>query len=122
MSGALPALRLLRVYELDAGESAQRILVDRLWPRGVAKSCIDHWARELAPSDELRRWYGHDPARWQTFRERYFAELDRQPAALDELLARLRQRPAVLLYAARERAHNNAVALRDYLLALDALD
>lgn len=115
MGDSLPDLRLMRIYDLDEHEPDQRILVDRLWPRGVAKSRIDHWARELAPSDELRRWYNHDPARWEAFRERYFDELDAQPVAVEDLLQRLRQRPSLLLYASRERALNNASALRDYL-------
>lgn len=115
MSDPLPGLRLVRIYDLAEHESDQRILVDRLWPRGVAKSRIDHWSRELAPSDDLRRWYNHDPARWEAFRERYFAELDAQPEAVEDLLRRLKQRPSLLLFASRERALNNAFALRDYL-------
>ncbi len=77
----------------------------------------DRWLKVLAPSTELRRWFGHDPARWDEFRRRYFAELDGQPEAVADLRAALERGPVTLLYAARDEVHNQAVALREYLLA-----
>ncbi|RMD80370.1 MAG: DUF488 family protein [Gammaproteobacteria bacterium] len=110
-------IRVKRVYDPPAPEDGARVLVDRLWPRGLRREAarLDHWAREAAPSDALRRWYGHDPARWEAFRERYFAELDARPEAWRPLLARARRGRLTLLHAARDRERNNAVALRDYL-------
>ncbi|MDJ1159722.1 DUF488 family protein [Chelatococcus sp. SYSU_G07232] len=108
-----------RVYEPASGEVGTRILVDRLWPRGIAreKASWSHWLRDLAPSDALRRLYGHDPAKWEEFRARYAAELDAVPQAMAELAALARQGRVTLLYSSRERELNNAVALRELLLA-----
>jgi uncharacterized protein YeaO (DUF488 family) len=94
-----------------------RVLVDRLWPRGVSKekAAIDHWLRELAPSSELRRWFGHDPARWEGFRRRYAAELAEHREQLDELRQMAARGPITLVYGARDEAHNDAVVLRDVL-------
>ncbi|MBP7001849.1 MAG: DUF488 family protein [Amaricoccus sp.] len=93
------------------------MLVDRLWPRGVAKARLgmDEWAKDVAPSDALRRWFGHDPARWDEFRRRYLAEIAASPGPFDALLARAEAGPATLLYAAHDLEHNNAVVLRDAL-------
>lgn len=108
-----------RVYEPPAPGDGLRALVDRLWPRGLSKesAAIDEWLRELAPSNELRRWFGHDPARWNEFRRRYAAEL----APQREAIARLRQlgarRRVTLLFGAKDLRHNNAVALEAYLRA-----
>jgi uncharacterized protein YeaO (DUF488 family) len=111
-------LRLKRAYEAPAPEDGLRILVDRLWPRGLKKdeARIDHWLKEVAPSTELRRWFGHDPARWDEFRSRYAAELRANPSALDEL-RRLLRGPGVatLLFSAHDAEHNNAVALAEIL-------
>ena len=96
-----------------------RILVDRLWPRGLSKerAAVDEWLREVAPSAALRRWFGHEPARWSKFKRRYVQELRTQPAAT--ALAHLRilgaRRRVTLLYAAQDEVHNNAVALREHL-------
>jgi uncharacterized protein YeaO (DUF488 family) len=114
-------LRIKRIYEAPASEDGYRVLVDRLWPRGLAKekAAVDRWLRELAPSTGLRQWYGHDPARWDEFRRRYFAELAVAPAAaaVDELRALISaHRPLTLLYSSREETLNNAAALREYLL------
>ncbi len=109
-----------RVYEPPAPDDGSRFLVERLWPRGVRKAALplDGWLKEVAPSDTLRRWFGHDPQRWQEFRRRYFAELDRHPAAWRPLLEAIRQGGTVtLLYSARDPLHNSAHALRDYLEA-----
>jgi len=110
-----PEYRLKRVHAAPAGDDGVRVLVDRLWPRGVSKedAAVDHWMRDLAPSSELRRWFGHRVDRWDEFRRRYFAELDARAAALEPLRA-LRGR-VTLLFAARDERHNNAVALKEYL-------
>jgi len=106
-----------RVYELHGDEPGARWLVDRIWPRGISRSSLelDGWAREAAPSDELRRWFGHDPSRWAEFRRRYIEELDASPDRWSPLLEAARASDLLLLYAARDPEHNNAVVLRDYL-------
>jgi len=111
-------IRLKRVFAAPGAEDGQRILVDRLWPRGMRKetAALDGWIKDLAPSTELRRWFGHDPARWAGFRERYERELTQHGDLLDELRRRARQRTVTLLFAARDEAHNEAVVLRDVLL------
>ncbi len=109
-------LALKRVYAAVSPSDGTRILVDRLWPRGLSKekACVAVWMREVAPSAALRRWFGHDPARWPAFRQQYRAELQGSDA-----LRRLRQYAeagrVTLVYAARDEAHNNAVALREFL-------
>jgi uncharacterized protein YeaO (DUF488 family) len=111
-------LRLKRAYDAPAPEDGLRILVDRLWPRGLKKADarIDHWVKEVAPSTKLRRWFGHDPARWDEFRRRYAAELRENSSALEELRAHLGGRgAATLLFSAHDEAHNNAVALKQIL-------
>src|SRR6185437_9250019 len=110
-------VRLKRAYEPAAPADGVRILVDRLWPRGVskAKAAIDHWLRELAPSHELRRWFGHDVDRWDEFRLRYRAELEQHPEALDQLRRLAREGRITLVFGARDETHNDAVVLRDIL-------
>lgn len=110
-------IRARRVYAPDVLEDGGRILVDRLWPRGLRKGAVrlHHWARELAPSDELRRWFDHDPDRWDAFKRRYADELDRKSEAVAALLAWLDYGPLTLLHAAGDERHNNAVALKEYL-------
>ncbi len=111
-------IHVRRVYDKPEAGDGVRVLVDRLWPRGLRKetAAVDHWFRELAPSTELRRWFGHDPDRWEQFRRRYAAELDHRPEILEPLLELLRKSPRVtLLYAAKDEEHNNAVALAHYL-------
>lgn len=105
-----------RVYDPDP-PPGRRFLVDRLWPRGVRREALnlEAWLKEVAPSDELRRWFGHDPGRWEAFQERYFQELEAKPDAWAPLLEAAREGDVVLLYAARDREHNNAVALRSFL-------
>ena len=95
------------------------MLVDRLWPRGLRRdeAKIDLWLKDVAPSVELRRWFGHDPERWEEFRRRYAAELDAAPEAWRKLLDAARTGPVVLLFSASDEEHNSAVALRDYLAA-----
>jgi uncharacterized protein YeaO (DUF488 family) len=106
-----------RVYEKPAKEDGRRILVDRLWPRGLTKdkAKIDFWPKNLAPSTELRQWYGHDPVKWGEFKSRYFEELRINPKLLQELLTQVRRGPATFLYSSKEERINNAVALKEYL-------
>jgi uncharacterized protein YeaO (DUF488 family) len=111
-------VKLKRAYEAPSPEDGKRVLVDRLWPRGVskAKAAIDHWAKELSPSTELRKWFAHDPARWQEFRRRFSAELRQHPLELGRLRQMAREGPITLIYAAHDEAHNDAVVLRSVLL------
>lgn len=110
-------IRIKRIYAPPAATDGRRILVDRLWPRGLSKTAarIDHWARAIAPSTALRRWYGHDPAKWKEFRRRYFAELDANPEGVAELRRHLGKGTVTLLYGSREERLNNATALGEYL-------
>ncbi|RWM10735.1 DUF488 domain-containing protein [Mesorhizobium sp.] len=106
-----------RVYEAPAKADGQRVLVDRIWPRGVSKkdAALTLWLKDIAPSDELRKWFGHEPDRWAEFQKRYHAELDRNEKAVAELHDLLREGKVTLLYGAHDEAHNNAVALMGYL-------
>ena len=111
-------INLKRAYEPASKVDGLRILVERLWPRGVSKQKgkIDLWLKDVAPSDGLRRWFGHDPSRWVEFEKRYRAELAKNPqnvASLRELLKG--DKPLTLLYAAKDSEHNNAIVLRDFL-------
>jgi uncharacterized protein YeaO (DUF488 family) len=110
-------IRVKRIYEPPGPEDGSRYLVDRLWPRGLKKAAasLDGWSKEAAPSNELRRWFGHDPARWAEFQRRYSAELDANPAAWKPLREAARQGRMTLLFGARDEEHNNAVALKAYL-------
>jgi uncharacterized protein YeaO (DUF488 family) len=110
-------IRVKRAYEPAADSDGTRILVDRIWPRGVAReeARLAEWIREVAPSDELRHWFGHDPDRWDEFRRRYFGELDGRRAPERALLAHVRAGRVTLVYGARDEAHNNAVALKEWL-------
>jgi uncharacterized protein YeaO (DUF488 family) len=104
-----------RVYE-PVGEDGTRILVDRLWPRGLKKEDLHGlWLKEVAPSAALRKWFNHEPDKWPEFQRRYFAELDGQPQAVAAIAALLREGPVTLLYASRATERNQAVALRAYL-------
>ena len=117
-----PEIRLKRAYETPAPGDGVRVLVDRLWPRGLRKAdaAIDRWLKEVAPSTELRRWFGHDPGRWSEFRRRYRAELSRKPEFLNELRAMASQEPITLVYGARDQLHNDAIVLREILLRRSA--
>jgi len=110
-------IRVKRIYDAATDEDGYRVLVDRVWPRGMSKekASIDEWARDLAPSTALRRWFAHDPERWAQFEARYADELATQREAIAALLARAQAEPVTILYGARDRDHNNAVALRLYL-------
>jgi uncharacterized protein YeaO (DUF488 family) len=111
------AMRVKRAYDKAARTDGTRILVDRLWPRGVRKveARIDAWAKDLAPSIQLRKWFGHDPGKWNEFKRRYFEELDVRGDRVGVLRRQARGKTVTLLYAARDTEHNNAVALREYL-------
>jgi len=115
---AASAVRIKRAYEAPSPQDGTRVLVDRLWPRGVKKADADiaQWMKEIAPSNELRKWFGHEPQRWEEFRRRYKAEL----AAKRELVGELRELagrgPLTLVYSAHDEAHNQAVVLREALL------
>lgn len=110
-----------RVYDAPADSDGLRVLVDRVWPRGLSKTraAVGLWLRDIAPTDELRRWFGHDPERWRAFRERYWAELDDNGEAVGLLRGVISDGPVTLLYGARDDAHNNAVALLGYLMRED---
>jgi len=112
-----PQLRIKRIYDEAARGDGHRILTDRIWPRGVsrARARLDDWSPELGPSDELRKWFNHVPARYAEFRARYRSELWSQSARLEELRRRATARPVTILYAARDQKHNNAVVLAELL-------
>ena len=109
-----------RVYDPVDPDEGVRVLVDRLWPRGVSKQSLkaDHWLREVAPSNQLRQWFGHDPKRWEEFKLRYAAELQAKPEAMQFLLGLARERGLVLLYSARDLQFNQAIALQQHLASL----
>lgn len=111
------SIAIKRVYEDAAKSDGTRILIDRLWPRGVSKdkAALDGWCKEVAVSDDLRKWFGHDPAKWKEFQRRFAAELDANEAAWKPLLALARKGKLTLLFSARDEAHNNAVVLKAYL-------
>ena len=111
------SIQLKRAYEAPDGADGYRVLIDRLWPRGVSKDAarLDEWARELAPSSELRRWFAHDPAKFEEFQQRYRSELDAHQDKLRELRGRARSGTLTLVYGARDTEHNDAVVLAELL-------
>jgi uncharacterized protein YeaO (DUF488 family) len=112
-----PDVQVKRIYEPATATDGRRVLVDHVWPRGVSRerAALDDWARDLAPSDELRTWFDHVPERFPEFRERYRAELARRPERLDELRRWANEGRLTLLYAARDQEHNQAVVLAEML-------
>lgn len=110
-------IRVKRAYDAPAASDGARFLVDRLWPRGVKKEALKvrDWLRAVSPSNELRTRFGHEPARWKEFQRRYFAELDKNPQALEPLLEAAREGDVTLVFSARDTERNNAVALKNYL-------
>jgi uncharacterized protein YeaO (DUF488 family) len=110
-------IKIKRVYENAGPADGTRVLVERLWPRGMRKEelALNSWIKDVAPSTDLRRWFSHDPAKWEDFRRRYFAELDAHVTAWQPLLEGARKGNLTLLYSSRDTEHNNAVALMEYL-------
>jgi uncharacterized protein YeaO (DUF488 family) len=110
-------VRIKRAYEAPSADDGTRVLIDRLWPRGIGKAegAVDHWMKEIAPSTELRKWFGHDPARWEEFQRRYRSELKDHRDELDRLRELARRGVVTLVYAARDELRNDAVVLRDLL-------
>jgi uncharacterized protein YeaO (DUF488 family) len=110
-------IHIKRAYEPPDDADGLRILVDRLWPRGISKekAKIDFWPKEIAPSNELRKWYGHDPDKWTEFKERYFSELDAHPEQVDALLEYVRKGNVTFVYSSTEQQFNNAIALKEYI-------
>jgi uncharacterized protein YeaO (DUF488 family) len=111
------SIQIKRAYEPASPRDGVRVLVDRLWPRGISrdKLKLDAWMKELAPSNELRKWFHHDVEHWSEFEKRYFKELGQQPEKVAELRKQARRRTVTLVYGARDETHNNAVALKKYL-------
>ncbi len=108
---------LKRAYEQPSRDDGLRILVERLWPRGVtkAKAALDLWLKDVAPTPELRKWFNHDPARWKQFEQRYWKELSARPAAVALLRQKIKQGTVTLVYAAHDEEHNGALALKKFL-------
>lgn len=110
-------IKIKRVYVEAKEEDGERVLVDRLWPRGLSKgkSKIDKWFKEIAPSTELRKWYGHDPEKWPEFKMRYFDELNKKRALLEQFCEEFSRQSVTLLFSSKELNLNNAIALKEYL-------
>ncbi len=113
-------IQIKRVYDEAAASDGSRILVDRLWPRGLSKdkAKVDVWLKEIAPSDELRKWFGHEPEKWNEFRRRYFEELKDKKEAVGVIIEKSRGGTVTLLYGAKEEKYNNAVALKEFIETL----
>ena len=111
------SISLKRAYEAAADSDGYRVLVDRLWPRGISKqdAKIDLWLKEIAPSTELRKWFNHDPEKWDEFRQRYTRELDSQPETVKRLADLVQDRTVTLVYGAKDQQYNQAVALKEQL-------
>ncbi len=111
------SIALKRIYEFPTAADGTRILVERLWPRGISKegAAVDYWAKDTAPSHELRKWFNHNPERWEEFKRLYYTELDESLQAVEQLRSRLAAGPATFVFASREAALNNAVALKGYM-------
>ena len=114
----MPTIRLKRAYEPSEKSDGVRVLVERLWPRGISKetAALDHWVKNIAPSPELRKWYGHDPDKWLEFRERYLGELRQNEQELNALRAICEAGKVTFIFAAKDEERNSAVVLRDYLI------
>lgn len=114
-------IKIKRIYEEPKKSDGYRILVDKLWPRGMKKekAAIDLWVKEIAPSDSLRKWFNHDAKKWPEFKKRYAKELSNNQDAIDVILKEARKKTVTLLFSAKETEHNNAIALLDILLAKD---
>ncbi|HEU0196540.1 MAG TPA: DUF488 domain-containing protein [Nevskiaceae bacterium] len=117
MATGLHTINIKRAYDAPSPGDGLRVLIDRLWPRGVTKDAakIDEWVKTLAPSTELRKWFGHDPAKFSEFRERYTQELDARKQAVQEVIDLCNKQAVTLVFSARDAVHNNAVVLKEYL-------
>jgi len=113
------SIKTKRIYEEAGEDDGARILVDRLWPRGLTKekANIDLWMKEIAPSDELRKWFNHEQAKWEEFKERYFKELHDKQEAVSRIREKTKKGTTTLLYGAKDKEHNQAVALKEFLAA-----
>ena len=110
-------IKVKRIYDGPTPDDGIRILVDRLWPRGLSKgkAKVDLWLKEIAPSNELRKWYAHDPKKWAEFRKRYFKDLDTKKELVNQILQKMKEADVTLLYSSKEEKINNAVALKEYI-------
>ncbi|NNU59456.1 DUF488 domain-containing protein [Ochrobactrum soli] len=110
-------IRLKRIYEAPSAADGYRVLVDRVWPRGITKekAAIDLWAKDVAPSTDLRKWFDHDPAKWEEFQKRYHRELQNKLPDLTALVDKAGDAPLTLLYGAKDEEHNQAVVLHEFL-------
>jgi len=110
-------IKIKRIYDTPAEDDGFRILVDRLWPRGLTKekAKVDLWLKEIAPSDQLRKWYAHDPKKWAEFRKRYFNDLDTKRELVNQIVQKMKEGEVTLLYSSKEEKINNAVALKEYI-------
>lgn len=111
------SIHLKRAYDEPSENDGYRVLVDRVWPRGVSKedADLDEWMKDAAPSPDLRKWFGHDPEKWEEFKRRFFKELDKKPESLKPLVQRAKKGRITLVYGSKEERYNNAVALKEYL-------
>lgn len=111
------SINIKRVYESADSNDGYRVLVDRLWPRGVSKAdaCIDEWQKDCAPSAELRKWFSHDPTKWEQFQQRYTRELEANRDAVSQFVKRAKRGPITLVYGSRDERHNQAVVLRQFI-------
>lgn len=118
MARADAEVRVKRIYEAPDPSDGARVFVDRLWARGLTKekAALDLWLKDAGPSTELRKWFAHDPARWEEFQKRYRAELERNEEVIARLREEMRKGPVTLLYGARDQEHNEALVLRDFLI------
>jgi len=110
-------VKVKRIYEPISRDDGRRILVDRLWPRGLKKedAGLDEWLKDIAPSDELRKWFAHDPAKWQEFRKRYKGELQKKTDLIERLREEIKSETVTLLFSAKDAEHNNAVVLKEVI-------
>lgn len=111
------AIKVKRIYDKVSSEDGVRILVDRLWPRGVSKkvASVDIWVKDIAPSNELRKWFNHDPEKWEEFKSRYFSELDHKSELVKEILSHAKKGALTFVFSAKEEKYNNAEAFKEYL-------
>ena len=110
-------IKIKRIYDIPSKNDGFRILVDRLWPRGLTKekAKVDLWLKEIAPSDQLRKWYAHDPKKWAEFRKKYFKDLDMKEELVNQIIEKMKGADVTLLYSSKEEKINNAVALKEYI-------